>query len=370
MKIALDASVFQIPPTGIAKVTLGLYEACRKRDPSLDIQMLHHQPLQVRLPAGFRSVPWTTRGVPSRFGRQWALPLYAARARPDAIHFPWNGGVPRGLGRTRVVVTLHDVLPLEIPGHFQGEGEERAYRRKKQRDLDRTDLLITDSEYSKKRILQNFSLAAEPLVVHPGPTLQMAKGIGLEAGASDHSYFLYVGGYHPRKGVDRLLDVFTGLRRAGKLSGRLVLTGSREYFSAAFRKQVEEAVAEGLVEERGYVSDEMLATLLAGARALVYPSKFEGFGLPPLEAMALGCPVITTRGTSLPEVCGDAAVYVDPDDPNDFARALVALEQDDGLRRDRKERGLRQAARFQWEKAAETYLEALGRILGGKGRSP
>ena len=113
------------------------------------------------------------------------------------------------------------------------------------------------------------------------------------------------------------------------MAARLVLAGEPHYFSADFRSMVERGRSAGWLEELGYVSDAELAALYGRALALAYPSKYEGFGLPPLEAMVLGCPVITTRGTSLPEVCGDAAVYVDPDDPASLARAVTAVAADE-----------------------------------------
>jgi glycosyltransferase involved in cell wall biosynthesis len=117
------------------------------------------------------------------------------------------------------------------------------------------------------------------------------------------------------------------------------------------------------VEERGYVDEPTLAQLFQQARALVYPSKYEGFGLPPLEAMTAGCPVITTRETSLPEVCGEAAVYVDPDDHRAFAEAIMAIETDPLLRERLRTAGSAQASTFTWGEAAATFLGALHSAL-------
>ncbi len=106
-----------------------------------------------------------------------------------------------------------------------------------------------------------------------------------------------------------------------------------------------------------------LVHLIKTAKALIYPSRYEGFGLPPLEAMTLGCPVITTRATSIPEVCGDAALYVSPDDKQDLAKAILAVENHDHLRQDLRARGIEQAKRFTWENSARVYLDALYRLL-------
>jgi alpha-1,3-rhamnosyl/mannosyltransferase len=348
MKIQFDATVFQYPLTGVAKSTLALYEACLKRDPSLELVALHQRALSGPLCEGIRVL---RRGsaLPAALWRKLVLPMSARGERPDLIHFPWNGNIP-SLAPIPVVMTLHDVLPLVIPGYFKNQRAERQYRERVQQDIDRCQRVVTVSEFSKNEILKLFRVAREPAVIPNAPVLRPAAEEQREA------FFLYVGGYDRRKGIEQLLSVFCELRRAGKIGGPLILTGSREYYSPEFKQSVEAAVRAGFAEERGYVSDEVLAQLLGRARALVYPSKYEGFGLPPLDAMNLGCPVITTRGTALPEVCGDAALYVDPDDERDFAEALVKIDSDAGLRAKLSAAGRKQAARFSWDRSAEKFL--------------
>jgi glycosyltransferase involved in cell wall biosynthesis len=364
MHILFDATVMQQPFTGVAKTTLGLYAACLQLAPSMRIEALHRQPLAGKLPEGVRDAQ---RGeqLPGRFWRPLVLPLAAIAKRPTALHFPWSGNVPRLWGATAVVTTLHDVLPLRIPGYFSSEQGRRAYLDEKQRDIDRTHLLITDSEYSKREIIKYFTVLREPLVLYYGSTFAW-QHLPATKGERKGDYFLYVGGYDRRKGLEALLQVFLSLHRQDKLVSKLVLTGAKSYFSEDFKTLMAEGLALDIVEERGYVSDAALYELLYHARALVYPSKYEGFGLPPLEAMAAGCPVITTRCTSLPEICGEAAYYIEPDDESNFAQGLLALEGDSELRRALRVKGREQAAKFSWEKAAATYLTALEETLARK----
>ena len=129
---------------------------------------------------------------------------------------------------------------------------------------------------------------------------------------------------------------------------------------------MEAAVAGGAVIEKGYVSDGELVTLMQGAKALIYPTLYEGFGLPPLEAMSVGCPVITTRAGSVPEVCGDAAFYAGGDDDDALAQAVVEMYHNEGLRRTCMERGFRQSSKFTWERSAATFLGALDDLVGDK----
>ncbi len=364
MRVLLEGRVFERPATGVAKATMGLYAACLARLPALRVAVLHRRPLRAALPAGL-APRRVGRLLPEGLWGRQAVALCARWAPPAFVHFPWNGGVPRLPAGTRVVTTLHDVLPLAIPQHFRDAAGRQAYCARVQRDLDRTDLLITDSEYSRGEILRHFRVRSEPVVIPLASTLPPGPPA---AGPARGSYFLYVGGYTARKNLEGLVRLFCALRREGALRSRLVLTGSRHYFSREFARLVAEGVSQGVVEEAGYVPDEALAGLLAGARALVYPSRYEGFGLPPLEAMAAGCPVVTTAGTSLPEVCGEAALYVDPGDERAFAQALCALERDEGLRRELRARGRARAARFSWDAAAARFLGAVLSRLADDGK--
>lgn len=363
MEIALDASVLELPPTGIAKVTAGLAHAALARDPQLTVRALHQRPLRLQLQG--RIHPSAPAAWMPRFPwRSFVLPRVMRHA--DVAWFPWNGDVPRMRTHGIIASTIHDVLPLIIPGYFRGARDEEAYRLRIQRTLDRSDVIFTDSEYSRQQIVTRFHAAHDPVVIRFGPTMTIAPADG--GNAPEQPYFVYVGGYDRRKGIEQLVRTFDGLHRDGAVAARLILTGTPNYFSEAFRAQVKDAVAHGAVEERGYVDEPTLARLFRHAHALIYPSKYEGFGLPPLEAMTAGCPVITTRATSLPEVCGDAAVYVDPDNSREFAEAIVAVGTDALLRERLRAAGSAQAATFTWEDAATTFLGALHTALQGRSR--
>jgi alpha-1,3-rhamnosyl/mannosyltransferase len=283
--------------------------------------------------------------------------------------FPWNGHVPRMKHAGIVASTIHDVLPLIIPGYFREPQAEELYRARVQQDLDRSDVVFTDSVYSQQQIVTQFHTSREPVVIKFGPTMTPVSPPATEVTPEDKPFFVYVGGYDRRKGIEGLVRLFLELHTEGRIASRLILTGTPHYFSDAFRDVVRDAAARGAVEERGYVDEPTLAHLLQGARALVYPSKYEGFGLPPLEAMTAGCPVITTRETSLPEVCGNAALYVDPDDRHAFAEAVMAIDTDPLLRERLRASGFAQAATFTWEDAAATFLGALHIELQKRGHA-
>ncbi len=359
MRILVDASVLQQPLTGVGKAAVFLYRACLRARPDVEFTALHRKPLLCELPAGVKALQ---RGafVPGTIWRRFLLPYYVRGQQSDAIHFPWNGNVPKLDPRVRVVTTLHDVLPLLIPNFFKSSEDESTYRARIQQDLDRTHLLFADSEFSKKEILKHFKARSEPVVLRLGPTIPLPDDF--TPPPNPGGYFLYVGGYDRRKGLDGLLRVFLQLKREGKLKQRLILTGSKNYFSDEFKRQIEDGAAMGALEERGYITDAQLIALFTGATALVYPSKYEGYGLPPLEAMCCGCPVITTRETSIPEIAGDAACYVDPADEQQFADALIAMETNPALREKLRAAGLKQAAKFSWSDSAALFLKCVSAL--------
>jgi glycosyltransferase involved in cell wall biosynthesis len=363
MKVLLDASVLEAPATGIAKATVGLWRACMDLMPRLTVTAVHRKPLQCAPAPRVRAAqiaPWLSR----RSWRRIALPLYASLHRPNVIHFPFNGGVPRLFASAAVVATIHDVLPLVIPQHFASDQARAAYCAAVQRDLDRSHLVVTDSQYSRAQILKHFRVHAEPVVVHlaPDPPPSIAT-----AAVEPGDYFIYVGGYAPRKGVDRLVSIFLDLHREKRLSSRLILAASKQYFSDDFRRLIETGAERGVLQETGYVTDDELFSLLSRAKALVYLSQYEGFGLPPLEAMSVGCPVITTGCAAIPEVCGGAVLYVDPDDEAHVAAALMRVETDPGLRQRLSAQGRAQASKFSWKASAEKFLDALHRVLEARG---
>lgn len=360
MDLLLDAVVFEIPPTGIAKVTAGLCRACIEHPRAITITALHRQPLLHTFPPEVRSISGG-RFLPYPAWRPLAF-RWATR-RIHLVYFPWNGNVPLLDQRVTVVSSIHDVLPLIIPGYFPTADAEAAYRRRVQQDIDRSHLLFTDSDFSQRQISTQFNVKTDPIVIRFGPTIAVPSTRPAVPSGDEHPFFLYVGGYDPRKGIEDLLRVFLGLHRERQLSSKLILTGTPNYFSDGFRALVNVGKNLGIVREAGYVDEDMLAALLGQAVALVYPSRFEGFGLPPLEAMTAGCPVITTRHTSLPEVCGDAVLYVEPKDHAGFGKALVALEQNAGLREDLRGRGYQQSTRFSWNQAATVFLDAIFRTV-------
>ena len=359
VKILLDATVLQEPVTGVARAMLGLYTACAALQPDLRVVALHRKALRCNLPdriGSRRLAPY----LPAVLWRHLAIPAYTSLKRADVIHFPWNGGVTWVPRPTLVVLTLHDVIPAALPClYFQTEQEEENYRKRVQRNLDLADLVITDSECSKRDILAHFRLKRDPVVVYLANLLLTRSLDGIEKPLTSQGYFLYVGGYERRKGLESLVREYQRLHAAREIGIPLVLAGEPQHVSDALKATISAAKSEGSIIEREYVTDHELACLLQNARALIYPSLHEGFGYPPLEAMAQGCPVITTRVSSMPEICGEAALYVAPGDSEGLASAILEMDRNAELRLKLSRMGRERAALFTWEKSAKKYLETL-----------
>lgn len=263
----------------------------------------------------------------------------AVRAsRPDVVHFPFTVPVPWGLGAPRVL-TIHDLQHRDLPELFPPA--ERAFRALTyDRAAQQADLVITDSEFTRGRIGDLLGVAPERIVV---AHLGVAEHFRVGTGARD-DFVLYPARRWPHKNHARLLAAMEIVRQ-DRPNLRLVLTGGGDPL----------ADTPGWVEQLGLVSTGELASLYQRAACLAFPSLYEGFGIPPIEAMASGCPVAVSSAASLPEVVGDAGVEFDPTDVAAMASAITtAIDGRDRL----VPRGLERAARFSWQRCAEIHLGA------------
>ncbi len=173
------------------------------------------------------------------------------------------------------------------------------------------------------------------------------------------TYFLFVGSLEPRKNLNLIIQAMTGRDQTLPL----VLAGWDGWGDKAWKQEMRTAGLADRVFMTGYVDDETLACLYSGARALIYPSLYEGFGLPVLEAMACGCPVICSHAASLPEAAGDAGLLIDPHDPEDLARAMDRISHDPDLRQTMAKKGLEWAGRFSWRKTARETLSVFDDLM-------
>ena len=361
--IYLDAECFIRPFGGVAKATWRLYEAfCKKYADDFNVVAVRRsQKLQHPLPKGMKDLPFGDSPV-REIWRSLVLPPLSWMPKVKAIHFPNNGRIPFGTSNfpfpRKAFMTLHDVLPLEVDGYLEGERRER-YIKRIQDEIDACAFVMTVSQYSKSQILRHFTTRNEIVVVPNASTLPKKHGRLPLALSETQPYFLYTGRYEARKGIDTAIEAMIALHERKALTTQLWLTGQIHYFSEDFEALVKKATDLGIIKELGYVSDETLATLMHESRGLLYLSRSEGFGLPPLEAMSQGCPVIATNLTAIPEACGQAVLYVDPDRPEQVQNAILQLEENAPLRMELIQKGFKQAHTFSWEASADILARAL-----------
>ena len=266
------------------------------------------------------------------------------------------------------VLTVHDLIFRRYPAHHK-----RLNRWYLNATMPlfcrRAGHIIAVSEQSKRDIVEAYSVAPEKITVIyeaadprfcPQPA-NTAADVRTRYGLPDR-YLLFVGTIEPRKNLGRVLAAFERLH-AERLTDALVIVGKRGWLYDDFFARLEGSPAKQAVIFPGFVPDTDLPAVYAAAQAFAFPSEFEGFGLPVLEAMACGTPVVCSNTSSLPEVAGDAALLVDPLEVDALTDALGRVLRDPALAADLRARGLAQAARFSWARAAEETLAVYRRVM-------
>ncbi len=283
-----------------------------------------------------------------------------SRGRFD-VYFEPNF-IPLDIRAERTVTTVHD---FSIHLHPEWHPKERVeyFSRNFFRRIGRSDVIVTDSKYIEGEALE--ILEGNPRIVtiylgYNSMVFNTVQNQETKAGIPAN-YILFVGSIEPRKNLVSLLKAYAFLPREIRKGYKLLLAGFEGWKNKEFFLLLDKL--KGSVEYRGYVDDETLAGLYRNATCFVYPSLYEGFGLPPLEAMACGCPVVVSNVASLPEVCGDAAHYVDPHDVEGIAEGMYKVLTDNALRQSLIQKGLERARLFSWEKSAREHLKVFEEVL-------
>jgi glycosyltransferase involved in cell wall biosynthesis len=344
------------------------------------------------VPPGIQVLPVVTRRPAARAaaaaGRRslpdmWAVSRAISRERFDIVFFPSAYTYVPVTGPGQVVVVVHDVIAEQFPEHvFPTRLATTLWRLKLLAARRQADLVMTVSEASRKGISTHFGIPPDRIVVvpeaadpifQPLPRDNVSGEVLRRFSLLDRRFLLYVGGISPHKNLGALLDAFAQLRRDPACSDCcLVLVGdySGDVFYSAYDQLRQKAELLGLGDAvcfTGYVADEDLVHLYGAAEAFVLPSLLEGFGLPVIEAMACGAPVVASARGALPEVVGPAGLLFDPDRPGDLYDVLHRVLTDAGLRGRLRHLGPQRAAEFSWDRAARTALSAF-RSLAGRPR--
>jgi glycosyltransferase involved in cell wall biosynthesis len=317
----------------------------------------------------FRAVP--DRSRPYSIREQISVPLDLRREGIDLFHAPHYVLPP--LVHCRSVVTIHDCIHLMFPQYLPNRLAWAYARTLMWAATHRSDRVLTVSETSKRDILRFFDIPPEKIeVIYNGiderfwtaPPEEEVVRVRERFQLTD-PFLLYAGNIKPHKNLERLIEAFHRLRQDGCPELKLLIIGDEISKYAALRHAVHRHHLHKHVRFLGFVSTDMLAVLYRLAAVFVFPSLYEGFGLPPLEAMASGTPVVTSNVSSLPEVAGDAALLVDPGDPDAIAAGIRMVLTDGALRETLRARGLARARLFSWadsvSRIRKVYAEVLAR---------
>jgi alpha-1,3-rhamnosyl/mannosyltransferase len=237
--------------------------------------------------------------------------------------------------------------------------------------LERADHILTDASYVRQEIIDEFGVSPDRITAIPlgarsvfrPRTEEECRDALAKHGLEYRRYILSVGTLEPRKNLDLVIRSYAALPPRFREQHPLVTVGMKGWLTSKLESIMQPLVTSGELRPLGYASDETLAALYAGAMVLVYPSLYEGFGLPPLEAMASGTPVVVSNRSTLPEVVGAAGVIIDAEDVEGLCRTLLHLDEDRAFWRNRAAASLEQASRFSWERCANQTLSVYRQVL-------
>jgi glycosyltransferase involved in cell wall biosynthesis len=363
--------VDRIPHTrmnGVARYMTELIACFATQASELDVRIL----CQGR---AFRPAHWLAAHRPpqpvhrlfTQVDARWLRPFAQRCAGSDLVHYPYHN-LPDNwqIGRQKLVVTVHGAAAVEEPVWGVDTGRAETIRQRLAAAGDRLIHIITVSAWAGQEIARQFDLDPAWITpIHHGIDHRLFYPKPTDEAATEKiPYILHVGPCSPRKNVATLVDAVALLRHRYKQPHRLILVGRDDGDRRAMLARCAKLWIADAVQAIGVVDDARLADLYRGAACFVFPSLYEGFGLPVIEAMACGTPVITAAVTALPEVAGDAAHLLhNPQDADALATALCRMIEDRAWRQQWITRGLARAQHFTWQASAQQHLQLYGRLL-------
>ncbi|HXW06291.1 MAG TPA: glycosyltransferase family 1 protein [Vicinamibacterales bacterium] len=368
MRIAIDAR--KLRDFGIGTYLRNLLRHLSRLDQTTEYVVLCRQTehdLRQELGDNFRTV--VERSPNYSIREQVTVPLDLRRERVDLFHAPHYVLPP--LVPCRSVVTIHDCIHLRFPQYLPSRLGYAYARSSLWVATHRSSRIMTVSETSKRDILRYFRVPESKIdVIYNAiderfgqtPDPEEVERVRERYQLND-PFVLYAGNIKPHKNIERLIEAFHSLKQHGFDDVKLLVIGDEISKYATLRRAVHRHKLHKHVRFFGFVADRTLAILYRLAAVFVFPSLYEGFGLPPLEAMASGTPVITSNVSSLPEVVGDAALLIDPYEPEAIADAIRRVLTDETLRADLRARGLARVRHFSWERSIRRVREIYDEVL-------
>ncbi len=370
MRIAIDAR--KLRDYGIGTYVRNLLRHLSRIDRHTEYVLLCRAPDCAgieELGENFRAVPESA--PPYSIREQLRVPMDLRREGVDLFHAPHYVLPP--LTPCKSIVTIHDCIHLRFPQYLPNRLAYAYARSSLWIATHRSNRVLTVSEASKRDILRYFRIPENKINVipnaiderfgeepSPDEVLRVRERYQLNA-----PFVLYAGNIKPHKNLERLIEAFHTVRRGGLDTVKLLIIGDEISKYATLRRAVHKYKLHKHVRFFGFVPDKTLAVLYRLADVFVFPSLYEGFGLPPLEAMASGTPVITSNVSSLPEVVGDAALLIDPYEADAIALAMRRVLTDAALREDLRRRGLQRVKEFSWERSVRRVHAIYQEVIAG-----
>lgn len=370
MRIGIDASTIGTQG-GPRTYVLNLIESLLKIDKENEYVLFYNSEEHIgKFPQAKEVIVPYSNPATRLFREHLLMAYHYKRERLDIIHNPKSA--ISLLKPCKTVVTIFDLIPITNP-----ETEKwmaRIYWKVQIPAAARhADFVITSSEFAKREIIRRYGTPEDRIKVIPIAYNNHCRPLnpGQEADevrrkySIPDRYILYVGTIQPRKNIDMLVKAYSKLVKTKGVTHKLVITGRKGWLYGPLFELIKSEGLEQNVIFTGFVSDEELPYIYNGAELFVYLSLFEGFGIPPLEAMACGVPVICSDATSLPEVVGDAGILVNPMDQEGVEKAILSVLESPSLSLEMRERGFLQARKYSWERTAIETLRVYKKLLGG-----
>ena len=385
VRVLIDARMLIGRFAGVGRVVTRLVDGLSRRDDTDVVALCGNEPY----------APWQGRTdievVHSSFGRRersacrrvlWEelhLPKIIRQAGVDVFHATWNTGIPRGCP-VPCVLTIHDLIPFLNPGgHFATRLQRVAHHYAVRTSARRASLITTVSDYVRRQVIERLPVDADRVNTVPtgvdipnGRTRSRTASEPRALACADYGksdgppFVLYVGGHQTRKNVAGVLKTMRHCWTHSDDAVELHMTGDPSKLCPEAARIYEDLPDKTLVRFLGQVDDEELSRQYEAARALLFLSHDEGFGLPVLEAMAHGCPVVAADRSSLPEVVGDAGILVDPNSVEQAADTVRRLASESAERSQIVARGRRHAARFAWRNTVDRFHDLYVRVAFGR----
>jgi glycosyltransferase involved in cell wall biosynthesis len=374
MKIGLLSWILDRQRTGIDNYLYNIVEEMIKCGKAEDISLIHYKKSDDKIYTKINDI--IVKTLPLKYNMPYGLPKAIENAGIDVFHLPshWPTQITPFFPNLNVkkVLTIHDIIPIlfkkNLPHIY------KLWKPTLKLITNKIDFIITDSENTKHDCIKFLKIPEDKIRVIYLAADKKYKPLHNKNVLKDEikckynidcPFILYVGNVESRKNIILLIKSLYKLKNKG-ITHKLVLIGALNFGS----KQIFDLVQElGLIDEvifPGYVSNEDLVKFYNIADLFVYPSLYEGFGLPPLEAMSCGCPVITSNSSSLPEVVGDAGLMVDPYDHDDLTNKMYQILTNEGLRFELSNKSLNRAKMFNWEKTARETWQVYEEVFDGR----